>query len=206
MIELRDALNTIWETPIPKLTGVKLKITAYVRDRLLSFAMVLSLGFLLVVSLAVSSWIAALGRISTEILPATEVLLHIGNAVASFVLITGVFATIYKVMPDVHLEWRDVIFGGAVTSLLFTIGKFLLGMYLGKASLASSYGAFASIVALVIWVYYSSQIFFFGAEFTRSFANCYGSRPLEEAAKKVISASEATARPADNQPHVIVSS
>ena len=192
---------------MPAKQGIRSKIVAYMRDRLLSFAMVLSLGFLLVVSLAVSSWIAALGAFSASILPATEALLHIGNALISFVLITGVFAAIYRVMPDVRLEWRDVILGGAVTSFLFTVGKFFLGMYLGKASLASSYGAFASIVVLVIWVYYSGQIFFFGAEFTRSFANCYGSQPLQKPMQMVTSANDTqAAASADDKPRIILPS
>src|SRR4051794_19114984 len=186
MIELRDALNTIWEIPMPPSAGIRSKIVAYMRDRLLSFAMVLSVGFLLVVSLAMTSWIAAVGALSASLLPSTEALLHLGNSLVSFVLITGVFAAIYKVMPDVRLEWRDVILGGAVTSFLFTVGKFVLGVYLGKASIASSYGAFSSIVVLVLWVYYSGQIFFFGAEFTRSFAERYGSRPLEKPVQMVV--------------------
>ena len=177
MIELRDALNTIWEVPTPKLTGMSKKIAAYIKDRLFSFAMVLSMGFLLVVSLTISVWVSALGELSASVLPDTEVLLQVVNASVSFAVITALFATIYKIMPDVRVEWRDVLLGGAVTSLLFTAGKFLLGLYLGKASIASSYGAFASIVVLVIWVYYSGQIFFLGAEFTRSFANRYGSQP-----------------------------
>lgn len=176
MMELRDALNTIWEVPTPTLAGLK-KVTGYVKERLFSFAMVLSIGFLLVVSLAISTWIAALGAFSSSVVPAYEMLLHLLNAVASFVVITGLFAAIYKVIPDVKLQWRDVLLGGAFTSVLFTLGKLLLGLYLGKASIASSYGAFASIVVLVIWVYYSGQIFFLGAEFTRTFANRYGSHP-----------------------------
>src|SRR3954470_657439 len=134
MIELRDALNTIWEIPTPKVVGVKWKIVAYLRERMLSFAMVLSVVFLLVVSLAVSSWVAAFGALSVSVFPSTEILLHLINSLITFAVITGLFAAIYKVMPDVRLEWRDVILGGAVTSLLFTLGKFILGMYLGKAS------------------------------------------------------------------------
>ncbi len=176
MMELRDALNTIWEVPTPTLEGMK-RVTGYIKQRLFSFAMVLSIGFLLVVSLAVSTWIAALGALSASFVPAYEVLLHTVNALVSFVVITGLFAAIYKVIPDVKLQWRDVLLGGAFTSLLFTLGKLALGLYLGKASIASSYGAFASIVVLVIWVYYSGQIFFLGAEFTRAFANRYGSHP-----------------------------
>jgi len=176
MMELRDALNTIWEVPTPTLEGMK-KVTGYIKERLFSFAMVLSIGFLLVVSLAVSTWIAALGVLSSSIIPAYEVLLHVANSLVSFIVITGLFAAIYKVIPDVKLQWRDVLLGGAFTSLLFTLGKLVLGLYLGKASIASSYGAFASIVVLVFWVYYSGQIFFLGAEFTRIFANRYGSQP-----------------------------
>lgn len=204
MIELRDALNTIWEIPVAKITGVKSKIFAYTRERLLSFTMVLSIGFLLVVSLAISSWIAALGSFSSSILPGTEVLLHIGNSLVSLVLISVLFAAIYKLMPDVHLEWRDVILGGVVTSLLFNAGKLFLSIYLGKASLASSYGAFASIVVLVIWVYYSGQIFFFGAEFTRAFANCYGSRPLERPKQSIVPPGALADKKPDDAPRIII--
>ena len=206
MIELRDSLNTIWEIPVAPSTDIRSKVFAYVRERLLSFAMVLSVGFLLVVSLAVTSWIAALGELSASILPSTEVLLHLGNLLISLVVITGVFAAIYKVIPDIRLEWRDVILGAAVTSLLFTVGKSVLGVYLGKASIASSYGAFSSLVVLVLWVYYSGQIFFFGAEFTRNFAECYGSRPLEKPLRMVVLAgdTQTVASAADGKPRIIL--
>jgi len=177
LIELRDALNTIWEVPTPQVSGVKKRITSFIKERLLSFAIVLSIGFLLVVSLSVSAWISALGVLSASVLPAEEAVLHVLNLLVSFVVITGVFAAIYKIMPDVRIEWRDVVLGGAATSLLFAVGKLLLGLYLGKASFASTYGAAASLVVLIIWVYYSGQIFFLGAELTRIFANRYGSRP-----------------------------
>ena len=177
MIELRDALNTIWEVPTPKLTGIRGRITSYIKERLFSFAMLLSIGFLLVVSLALSAWISALGAVSVSVLPSIEVLLQIANALLSFAVITGLFAAMYKIMPDVRIEWHDVILGGAATSLLFAIGKLLLGLYLGKASFASTYGAAASLVVLVVWVYYSGQIFFMGAELTKLFANRYGSQP-----------------------------
>jgi membrane protein len=177
MIELRDALNTIWEVPTPELTGIRSRVVSYIKERLFSFAMLLSIGFILVVSLAITAWISALGAVSASLLPLMEALLQLVNALASFAVIACLFAAIYKILPDVRIEWQDVMLGGAVTSLLFTVGKSLLGLYLGKASIASSYGAFASIVVLVIWVYYSSQIFFLGAEFTRTFANHYGSQP-----------------------------
>ncbi len=201
LIELQDALNTIWEVPTPSFSRVS-KITAFIKQRLFSFAIVLSIGFLLVVSLAVSAWISALGVLSASILPGEEVVLHLTNVLISFLVISGLFATIYKIMPNVRIEWRDVILGGAVTSFLFTIGKFVLGLYLGKASFASTYGAAASIVVLVLWVYYSGQIFFFGAEFTRSFATRYGSQPNLHPGGFVKAANDTT-QPASSEPKII---
>jgi membrane protein len=154
LIELHDTLNTVWEIPGPNISGLHYFV-AYIKQRLFSFAMVLAIGFLLIISLAITTLIS------------------------SFVVISGVFAAIYKIVPDVHLEWRDVILGGAVTSLLFTLGKLILGIYLGRASYRSMYGAAASIVVAIAWVYYSGQIFFLGAEFTRSFARRYGSQPKQ---------------------------
>ncbi len=135
----------------------------------------MAVGFLLIVSLAVTAWINALGAIHLRLSRALRRPCYIASSVVSFLVIAGLFGAIYKVMPDVHIEWRDVILGGGVTSLLFTIGKQLLGLYLGRASYTSTYGAAASIVVLIAWVYYSAQIFFLGAEFTRTFARRYGS-------------------------------
>ena len=129
------------------------------------------------VSLAVNTLIAALGSFSESYLPAPEVVLHILNFVVSFLIITFLFAAIYKFVPALKIEWHDVLLGGAVTATLFTVGKLLLGLYLGKASFASTYGATASIVVLVVWVYYSRQIFFLGAEFTKGFAYRHSSQP-----------------------------
>lgn len=176
LVELRDALNTIWEVPVPNTSGFKM-LSGFIKERLFSFAIVLSIGFLLVISLVVSTWIAALAALSVSILPWQSALMHAANSVISFVVITGLFAAIYKVMPDTKIEWRDVLLGGAVTSLLFTVGKLLLSIYLGRASYASTYGAAASIVVLIAWVYYSAQIFFLGAEFTKAYSTRYGSRP-----------------------------
>src|SRR3954454_1137278 len=203
LIELRDALNTIWEVPSVPLSGVK-KVMSFVKERLFSFAIVLSIGFLLVVSLAISAWIAALGQFSSSILPAPEIALQIINSLISFVVITGLFAAIYKLLPDVVIEWRDVILGGIATSLLFTVGKLFLALYLGKASFASTYGAFASVVVLVLWVYYSGQIFFFGAELTKSFANRYGSQPSLHPGPLVVQASEQN--PSAPEPKIIIAS
>jgi membrane protein len=180
VIELRDALNLIWDSPTVTTTGFG-KIKAYVQDRLLSFAIVVAIGFLLIVSLAVSAWIAALGTVTASLGPLQTVLMHTLNFVVSFVVIAVLFAAIYKVMPDVHIQWRDVALGGIVTSALFSVGKLVLGIYLGRASFASTYGAAASIVVLIAWVYYSAQIFFFGAEVTRAFSLRHGSHANEPA-------------------------
>jgi membrane protein len=176
LVELRDALNTIWEVTPQARKGLQ-NLIGLARERLFSFGLVLSVGFLLLVSLAVSAWLSALGALSASILPASAAALHIINVAVSFLIITGLFAAIYKVIPDARIEWRDVLLGAVVTSVLFTAGKLLIGLYLGRASFASTYGAAGSIVVLIVWVYYSSQIFFLGAEFTKSFANRYGSQP-----------------------------
>ena len=173
LVELRDALNTIWDVPLPQYSGFK-RITAFVKERLFSFALVLAVGFLLVVSLAVSAWIAALGSYSATVLPAHEVILNVVNFLLSFLIVALLFSAIYKFLPYTKIDWYEVVLGGSVTSILFTLGKFVLGFYLGRASFASAYGAAASIVALIAWVYYSAQIFFLGAEFTKVFANHYG--------------------------------
>jgi membrane protein len=174
LLELRDALNTIWEVPQGQTSRFR-SVVQVIKDRLFSFALVLAIGFLLLVSLVVNAWIAAAGAFFASLLPTPEVFLDLANAVISFAITTGLFAAIYKVLPDVRLEWRDVLLGAGVTSLLFTIGKLLIALYLGKASFASTYGAAASVVILVVWVYYSGQIFFLGAEFTKIFTNRHGS-------------------------------
>jgi membrane protein len=173
LVELRDALNTIWEVPPVPTFGIR-SLVQMAKARLFSFALVLAIGFLLLVSLLISASIAVLGTFSARLLPISSVILHVSNALFSFVVITGLFATIYKVMPDARIEWRDVILGAAVTSLFFTLGKLFIGLYLGRASFASTYGAAASVVVVIVWVYYSGQIFFLGAEFTKLFAHRYG--------------------------------
>ncbi|MBV8811481.1 MAG: YihY/virulence factor BrkB family protein [Acidobacteriaceae bacterium] len=193
VIELRQALNYIWGVPTPDTSGLRM-VTSFIKERLFSFAMVLSFGFLLLVSLAITTWITELTAHEGTVSGLIATLFHVANIVVSFLVVTGLFAAIYKVMPDVHLEWRDVILGGAVTSLLFTIGKFLLGLYLGRAAYSSMYGATASVIVLIAWIYYSAQIFFLGAEFTKAFAHRYGSRPKHTPEKLI---QEGTAKPAD---------
>lgn len=178
VIELQSALNYIWEVKTPDASGMRM-VTSFLKQRLFSFAMVLAVGFLLIVSLALSTFISGLGA-NSALSGWEEALLHLLNALVSFLVITGLFGAIYKVMPDVPLQWRDVLLGGAVTSLLFTIGKLVLGIYLGRASYSSMYGAAASMVVLIAWVYYSAQIFFLGAEFTKVFAQRYGSQRVTQ--------------------------
>ncbi len=161
--ELQDALNTIWGvTPKPGR-----RVRDIVRERFLSFAMVIGIGFLLLVSLVLSAWLAAVSGYVGRLLPAPADVLEAVNFVISFFVITGLFALIFKLLPDVKVAWRDVLLGAAVTSLFFTIGKLLIGLYLGRSAVASAYGAAGSLVVIVVWVYYSAQILLFGAEFTK---------------------------------------
>ena len=171
--ELQNALDRIWRAPA-RVTASGL--WSLVRTRLLSFGMVLGVAFLLIVSLVLSAALAALGQWWG---PAFGALAHAVDLLVSFALITVVFALIYRFIPRVHVAWHDVWLGAAVTSLLFAVGKFLIGLYLGKASFASSFGAAGSLVVLMIWVYYSAQIFLFGAEFTWVYAHRLGSRRAE---------------------------
>ena len=170
--ELRGALNVVWEAP-PKPSG---GIWGAIRDRLLSFAMVLVLGFLLLVSLAMSAGLAAIHGFSVGLWPGAKVLLEIVNAVFSFAVVTVLFAAIFKLLPDTKIAWRDVWAGAATTAGLFTVGKTLIGLYLGKSSIASAYGAAASLAIILAWVYYAAQILFFGAELTQVYAHRHGSR------------------------------
>ena|SRR5690349_13107583 len=170
--ELESDLNRIWKVPTTRHAGW----WGLVRSRLLSFGMVIAIGFLLLVSLVLSAALAALGTYWSGVFAELEVLLQAANFAVSFGVITVLFAIIYKFLPKTRIEWRDVWIGAAVTALLFTIGKLLIGMYLGKSSVASSYGAAGSLVILLLWVYYSAQIFLLGAEFTKAFTESHGSR------------------------------
>lgn len=162
-VELQSAMNTIWDVEPKPGRG----ILGEVRDRFLSFAMVLGVAFLLLVSLVLSAGLSAMGRVFSSSLPGGEVLWQGLNFAFSFAMVTGLFMLIFKYVPDVKVSFRDVWLGAVVTALLFTIGKLLLGLYLGKASVGSSYGAAGSFIAFVVWVYYAAQIVFLGAEFTQ---------------------------------------
>ena len=171
--ELQSALDRIWRVPAAKASP---GILGLVRARLFSFGLVLGLGFLVLVSLLASAAIAALSDWWNSMSPGSQLLLHAGNIGISFMLVTLVFAMIYKIMPRARIAWSDVWIGAVVTALLFEAGKTLIGLYLGTTAVASGFGAAGSIVVLLIWVYYSAQIFLLGAEFTWVYAEKHGSR------------------------------
>jgi membrane protein len=164
--ELQDALNIMWDAPKQEASGFMLTI----KQRLFSFGMVLSVGFLLLVSLIISSWLAYLGHTFSGLIHVPSFVLQVINFALSFIVETALFALMFKYVPKVKVAWREVVVGAVGTAFLFTVGKFLLGIYLAKASVGSTYGAAGSLVAVVVWIYYSAQIFFFGAEFTRVYA------------------------------------
>lgn len=170
--QLQDSLNAIWRVT-PRTGG---GILGFVQDRLVSYSMVLGVGFLLIVSLIVSALLSALSGIVGGILTIDAATAHSLDLIVSFALITSLFAVIYKYVPDVPIAWSDVWLGAAATSLLFAAGKFLIGFYLGHSTVASIYGAAGSLVTLLLWVYYSSLMFFFGAELTQVYATRYGSK------------------------------
>lgn len=149
-----------------------------IKKRFWSFTMVVGIGFLLLVSLAASAWLAALGKFFSRLLPLPVAMMEATNAVLSFVVITFMFAVIYKLLPDVKIAWRSVWTGAAVTAVLFTLGKTLIGLYLGRSTVASVYGAAGSLIVILLWVYYSAQIVFFGAEFTKVYSRRFELVPV----------------------------
>jgi membrane protein len=171
--ELQNALDRIWRVP-PRRAGSGL--WSLVCGRLLSFGMVLGIGFLLVVSLVASAAIAAFGKRYADAFGGWAIVAEGFNFAISFALVMLLFAMIYKVLPRVRIDWRDVWTGAAVTSLLFAIGKSLIGIYLGRSGVASGFGAAGSLIVFVVWTYYSAQIFLLGAEFTHVYARIRGSR------------------------------
>ncbi len=171
LVELKAGLDKIWEVPPARRQG----FWYFIRTRLLSIGVILALAFLLLVSLVVSAGLAALEKFSRG-----EHLFNIAlawlNFTVAFLLVAALFATIYKVLPSVRIAWRDVIVGALVTAALFSVGKYVIGVYIGNSGLGSTYGAAGSIILLLVWVYYSAQIFLFGAEFTRTYAHRFGSK------------------------------
>jgi len=171
--ELQDALDRIWRAPAKQgSTG----IWRLIRVRLLSFGMILAIGFLLTVSLAFSAGVAALSRWGGAPHGGWESAAHAVDVATGIVLATVVFALIYKTMPRVRVDWKDVWVGAGVTSLLFVAGKFAIGAYIGRTEISSGFGAAASLIVVLLWVYYSAQIFLFGAEFTWEYSHRFGSR------------------------------
>jgi len=189
--QLQTSLNRIWGVTAKPGQGIR----GFVRQRFVSFSMILAIGFLLLVSLAVSAFLTGLTQWMGSLFGGTAVLAHALDILVSFVFVIALFAMIYKFLPDVRIEWRDVWIGAALTSILFTIGKSLIGLYLGSSGVTSTYGAAGSLITVLLWVYYSSLIFFFGAEFTQIYASEYGSGVVpSENAQPIAAAPDETRR------------
>jgi membrane protein len=169
--EMQTALNAIW-----KAKPIGTTVSRLIRARAASLGLVAALGFLLMVSLVVSTALTAFGNYLDSVLPFGKLILTVLNVVVSLMLISFLFAAIYKVLPDRSLEWGDVVVGAIVTGVLFTIGKSLISWYIGSSAVASSFGAAGALIVLLLWVYYSAQIFLLGAEFTKVYANTHGSK------------------------------
>jgi membrane protein len=169
--EMHDALNTIWDVDENAQSG----IVDLVRTRFSSFGLVFAIGFLLLVSLLLSAALAALGKYAGNSLGVPVALFHVTDAVVSMIVISTLFAMIFRILPDLRVPWGDVWIGAVLTAMLFTAGKFAIGFYIGKSVATSTYGAAASLVVVVAWIYYSALILYFGAEFTHVFSNEVGS-------------------------------
>ncbi|MBW4464210.1 MAG: YihY/virulence factor BrkB family protein [Pegethrix bostrychoides GSE-TBD4-15B] len=193
--QLQTALNAIWEVKPKPGQAVK----SFVQSRFLSFAMVLVIGFLLLVSLVLSAVLAGISTYFREALPGFTILSQLLNFGLSFTVITLLFASIYKFLPDVDVPWKNLWVGASVTALLFNMGKFLIGLYLGNSSISSTYGAAGSLVVVLIWVFYSAQILLYGAEFTQVYSK-YRGRPILPS-KHAISVREVTGDPHSGKPH-----
>ena len=165
-VQLQDSLNQIWKVHAKSGLG----LWPLIRQRLLSFSLVLIIGFLLLVSLILSAMLSAIGKFASEVLPGGHVLWQVLNFAFSFAVTTGLFAAIYKILPDVKLRWKDVWAGSVMTAFLFTVGKLLIGLYLGQSTVTSTYGAAGSVVVILLWTYYSAAVLLYGAEFTRFYS------------------------------------
>jgi membrane protein len=203
--QLKDALNTIWNVETKKAEGIK----GFIKDRFLSMAMVLGIGFLLLVTLIIDAAISAVGDRMTQFVGG-EAVMQIVQLLVSFGVVTVLFAAIFRILPDLEISWHDVWLGALFTSLLFVAGKFALGLYLGKAAVGSAYGAAGSLVILLIWVYWSAQILFLGAEFTqvyaRTFGNLRGDRSKQEARARAARPEDRTRADASEQDRVPIES
>ena len=176
LTEIHDALNAIWHVAVDPNVSEKSAVFRLVKERVYSFGIIIGCGLLLVASLLLESWIADVERIfHGRMMSSGEWFRPVAFAL-SFVIITFVFTVIYKFIPDVDLNWRDVAVGGLATSLLFAAGKQLISLYISKTDMGSAYGAAGSLIVVLLWVYYSAQVFFLGAEFTKVYAETFGSR------------------------------
>jgi membrane protein len=169
--QLQSSLNKLWEVTLKPGQGV----WGFVRQRFLSFAMVLAIGFLLLVSLVVTAVLSSFTGMLSSFLGEATLIAHAADLLVSFGFTTLLFALIYKFVPDIRIQWRDVWVGAALTSVLFTLGKYLIGLYIGTSGVTSVFGAAGSLITVLVWVYYSALIFFLGAEFTKVYAAEYGS-------------------------------
>jgi membrane protein len=190
--QLQTAMNDIWDVP-PKTSSSWWDM---LRSRFLPFAMVLGTGFLLLVSLVLSAVISGVGSFIGDRWPAFETISQLANTGVSFLVVTLLFAMIFKLLPDTQVAWRDVWVGALLTAVLFTIGKFFIGLYLGKAAVGSAYGAAGSLVVLLIWIYYSAQILFFGAELTQVYAHRFGTQSSKIPAREAAAGYHPSGRPA----------
>ena len=197
--ELQAALNTVWDVAPKPGRG----IWGIVKDRFFSFTLVVGVAFLLLVSLVVSAALTWVGAFFEHTLPGGAVLWQVLNFCISLGVVTALFALIFKTLPDVRIHWRDVWVGAAVTAGLFTLGKFGLGLYLGSAGVSSAYGAAGSIVALVIWVYYSAQVLLLGAEFTEAYARRFGSRIVPDDQAVSVERGRAVASPVEGSAKLV---
>ena len=193
--ELRQAMNTVWEVPEREGGGLK----GLIKDRLLSFAMVVFIGFLLLVSLLASAALSAMGELMGGFMTEKLHLLQIVNTVVSLGVVTVLFAMIFKFLPDAQpvVAWKDVWIGAFMTAILFTLGKLAIGLYLGRGTVGSAYGAAGSLLVILVWVYYAAQILFFGAELTQVYASRHGSRKTTAAAADTTARAKAAARLAE---------
>jgi membrane protein len=182
--QLQTSLNTIWGVTLKSGQGV----WGFIRQRFISFATVLAIGFLLLVSLVITALLTGLTQFLGSLTGGAAFVAHALDILVSFAFITLLFALMYKFLPDVRIQWKDVWVGAALTSILFTIGKFFIGLYLGSSGATSAYGAAGSLITVLLWVYYSSLIVFLGAEFTQVYASQYGSGVVPAETAEPISA------------------
>jgi membrane protein len=183
--ELQYTLNRIWDVQAKPVQGMGASVKKFVFSRLLSFSMLLGIGFLLLVSLVASAALTALSHFLGNIPGFPQFALQVVNFVISLALISLLFALMFKFIPDIRIAWRSVWLGAIVTAVLFTVGKFLIGLYLGRGSVTNTFGTAGSLALILLWIYYSSQIVFLGAEFTQVYANRFGEKPTPKSHAEV---------------------